>query len=93
MKIGNPFLVPSEDISMPKTSLAETELSGIRLYALKSDEVIGLSEALAENSEDYVIVVVYPNQNQVHVYPYPEEEDVLENIWDIEYQIANEIYQ
>lgn len=92
MKIGDPIYVPVDDLELPETFIAETELSGITLYGVKTQSVAGLGEALEGKAGDYAVLVYYPDEEFAHVYLYASEEEVLEDIWDIEYRIANFIY-
>lgn len=92
MKIGDPILVPFDDVTLPDSFLTQTELSGIKLYATDTLSVAGLDESLEGKSQKYAVLVEYPDEEFLHVYMYPTEEDVLEEIWDIEYRIADFIY-
>lgn len=92
MKIGDPVLVPMDDIETPEDPLAITELSGIVLYAVETKAVPGLADMLEDKHQSHAVLVYYPDEEFVHTYLYPTEEDVLEDIWDIEYRIANFIY-
>lgn len=90
--IGEPYLIPASRLSGPQKTIAVTDLSGIYLYAAETSNVPGLEEALGEATVPYAVVVAHPNSDTLQVYPATDEEDALESIYDIEYQIADVIF-